>query len=200
MGRLTLILVAVLFGVGAHAQKAPREPDGYRPLYKVISKKPETNEPYLRAWWAHRDAHKGVAYVVIPKKVPMHVHLDADHVVTVIEGFAMVTLGGAKAWMSPGDTLAIPRGMAHEIQRVGVKRLLMMDISTPAGDMAKTFWIEEPHLGAPGAVAAAKPRPAAPSRPTMAKPAAPKKVTPPALPKPPVKNRAQAPGATPGAR
>jgi mannose-6-phosphate isomerase-like protein (cupin superfamily) len=151
-------------------------------MYKILSKRPETSESYMRAWWVHRDASKGIAYVTIPRKVPMHVHLDADHVVTVIEGFAVVSLGGAKAWLSPGDTLAIPRGMAHEIQRVGAKRLLMLDVSTPCGDMDKTFWIEEPTLGAPGAVANARPRPAAPKLP------------------PPVKDRAAAPAKKPGAR
>ncbi len=151
MRPIALVLAALVLGSSARADKPPRAPDGFTPLYEVLGRRPDNSEAYLRAWWVHRDPSKGIAYVVIPKRVPMHVHLDADHVMTVVEGAAMVTLGGGKAWLGVGDTINVPRGMAHEIQRAGVNRLVMLDVSTPVGDMEKTFWIEPPPAArAPG--------------------------------------------------
>lgn len=126
-------------------------------MYQVLGRKPELAQPWLRAWWVHRDASVGVAYAVVPKRVPMHVHLDADHVIVVLEGYAHVSVGGLKTVLSPGDVLPIPRGMAHEVQRGGVGRLLMLDVSTPPGDMAQTFWIESPEAGIPAGPRGPKP-------------------------------------------
>src|SRR5207244_8217640 len=90
---LCLLVQAAL---GQPVPRKPREPDGFAPMYKVLARKPDTTEPYLRAWWEHRDRNLGVAYAVGPRRVPMHLHLHADHVITVIEGDAMVTVGGAQ--------------------------------------------------------------------------------------------------------
>jgi mannose-6-phosphate isomerase-like protein (cupin superfamily) len=139
--------VASAVVVGTQVDAAPQRlirPEGYKPMYELLGKRPETSEPYLRAWWAHRGPTMGASYAVVPRRIPMHVHLDADHLLVVIEGYAVATLGGRTAEMSPGDVLAVPRGMAHELTRQGWDRLVVLDVSSPPGDMSRTFWIEEP--------------------------------------------------------
>ncbi len=155
-------VVAALIVRSSSAARAPREPDGFVPMYKLLAQKPQIAETWLRSWWAHRDATFGVAYAVIPREVPMHVHLDADHVMIVVEGSAHVSVGGAQADMAVGDSITVPRGMAHAIRRAGLERLVMIDVSTPPGDMAQTFWIETPKEVAPPPPPVAAPRDAGP--------------------------------------
>src|SRR5580765_887229 len=64
---------------------------------------------------------------------PLHVHVDEDEVLYVLEGRFRVQVATALEDAPPGTLVFIPRGVAHAWQNVGDAPARFLAITTPAG-------------------------------------------------------------------
>jgi mannose-6-phosphate isomerase-like protein (cupin superfamily) len=63
---------------------------------------------------------------------PRHVHLDEEEVFAVFEGRLRVTCGAQEWLVGPGDTVFLPRGVAHGFEVVGDEPARIWHLTAPA--------------------------------------------------------------------
>lgn len=60
-----------------------------------------------------------------------HVHEDSDKLYAVLEGGAVVTIGGEKATLGPGEVVLAPAGVEHAIVNPGPGRAAVLAFAAP---------------------------------------------------------------------
>lgn len=71
-------------------------------------------------------------YVLLPGKgVPPHRHADAEHLVTVLEGQAVVRLGERRVPLGPLESVLVPAQTYYVIENAGPETLVVQQVTTP---------------------------------------------------------------------
>ncbi len=72
------------------------------------------------------------AIVAPGKRTLLHRHLTSEELYHITAGEGLLTLGGEKIKVSPGDTALIPPGMPHCIEATGAQPLKILCSCSPA--------------------------------------------------------------------
>jgi mannose-6-phosphate isomerase-like protein (cupin superfamily) len=109
---------------------------------EIVQQKPAADLGGARVWVVEKGKEVQSLLVEVSGTVPMHFHPDGVHRMYVIEGTVRMTIGKETMDMGPGDYMMVPRGVRHEIRRVGEGRAYFGTVDTPPVDPKKTVWLK----------------------------------------------------------
>ena len=76
-------------------------------------------------------------------KIPLHMHPKENHFVYIYKGRAKVIVGDLDTEVGPGQIVAIPSGVLHQLERVGDTPVEIILFSTPPFMPGDTVFLEE---------------------------------------------------------
>ncbi len=93
----------------------------------------------------HKNAKQSLAQAVIPvgTRTQLHRHVRSEELYHITSGQGRMTLADEIFTMSVGDTLCIPPGIAHCIENIGDKDLVILCCCAPAYSHDDTELLEE---------------------------------------------------------
>jgi mannose-6-phosphate isomerase-like protein (cupin superfamily) len=81
---------------------------------------------------AARPAGNGQLQVVIMRRIDLHVHDDADHVLYLARGSGIANLDGERREITVGDIISVPRGVGHGFEKKpDSEDLVFLVVQTP---------------------------------------------------------------------
>lgn len=84
----------------------------------------KANRAYRRV--VYTDAHQQVALMSVVDFVPSETHMFASQAVHVASGSARITIDCVEATLGAGESIVVPPGAEHKIERVGTDRPLKL--------------------------------------------------------------------------
>jgi quercetin dioxygenase-like cupin family protein len=105
-----------------------REREGYADRVTLLTTAQETDGELFRFEYRARE---------ITGPPPEHTHLDIEERVEVLEGRLHCTLDGKLRVLEAGETLVIPRGVAHTLWNESPEGSRSIGEFRPAGDMQR---------------------------------------------------------------
>ncbi len=82
----------------------------------------------------HGNRKQSLAEAVVPAgmRTRLHRHIETEELYHITSGEGLLTLGGEKLKVSPGDTALIPPGTPHCIEATGTQPLHILCCCSPA--------------------------------------------------------------------
>lgn len=108
---------------------------------KLISKKPDSEDPRVRVWKIRQNETIRVNLVEMTGELPLHKHPDAEHSLMVLDGRIKVKVADKLHVMSKGDFISIPADVPHKYWSLAPKTILV-SMDAPYYDPAKTVVLE----------------------------------------------------------
>ena len=84
-----------------------------------------------------------VELIRLDDKVPLHMHPKENHFVYVYKGRAKVIVGDLNTEVWPGQIIAVPAGVLHQVERIGDTPVELIVFSTPPFMPGDTVFLEE---------------------------------------------------------
>ncbi len=99
----------------------------------------------------HGNRAQSLAEATVPPgtRTLLHRHRHTEELYHIIAGLGLMTLGGTRFAVRPGDTVCIPPGTAHCIEATGGEALRLLCCCAPAYSHADTELLEADPQGAP---------------------------------------------------
>lgn len=92
----------------------------------------------------HGNCKQSLAEAVVPAgtRTRLHRHRETEELYHITAGEGLLTLGGERVKVSPGDTALIPPGTPHCVEATGAEALHILCCCSPAYSHADTELLE----------------------------------------------------------